>query len=170
MQSTAVRIKAFHPEKQFWVEIDGVSIGRKLRGLVGFDLLQRLVGVCAIDGFEGALDTLEHLARLFHRNNRIVEAGLCLVVRNLRELDEAFLYGLVISRTVVAILDPIEGRSLQWQGAPLSKRICIRRENRRCGSDEGSADGSCRDKLYANENHDVPLSDFARSASDRAIV
>ncbi len=90
---------------------------RQLGRLDGLHLVQGGIGVGLHHAEEGVVDPLQHLARLLHRHDGVVEGGRVLVVGDGGDLGQLLLHARLKGRLVVAVLDDVEARRLVRQGA-----------------------------------------------------
>ena len=113
-----------HPRKQSRVQVNRIAVRRKLWRDLLLNLLQSIVCVRTRDAEERRSHAAKHRTRALQRSDRILKRRCVACTRNRMHLGPLLRHRARKRLRVVLILDAIEVRCAEWQGARLKQRIC----------------------------------------------
>ncbi len=125
VQSALLGVDGLHPREQPGIHVDGVVVGGQARRQLDLDLLQRLVGVRRGQGVEDAASPRQHPPRTLQRHDGVLEAGRRRIIGDRRDLGALLTHALSERRAEVVVLDLVELRRLERQGAGRGERAGV---------------------------------------------
>ena len=123
VQRLAIVVEGLDALEQRAVEQDAVAVRGQLRRDLHLDCLHLVVGMRRHQAEENARDTVQNLARQFHRYQRVPDRGRLVLIDDGVDLRQVLGHAGFERRQVVAVVDPVERRILQKQGAFNEKRV-----------------------------------------------
>ena len=162
-ESVALVVQRLHARVQLRVQVDRVLVLRELRGLLGADLLDRVVRVRGREVEEHLRDPREERSGALHGLERVREGGRRRVVRDRVDLRDLLLHALFDRGRVVGVPDLVEWRSFVWKRALPEERVRLGRGG---GPGENECHAERRESPKDGTHHSSKRSD---SSAERAL-
>jgi hypothetical protein len=147
--------------KQSGIEENGIALGSELGSHLGFDLLQRGIGMGRIQVRKDAIDPFEQLAGAFQGDDRVFERRLALFGGDRFDVLELVAHPAVVGREEMIVFDPVERRQMKWEGA-LDQQRCF-------GGGCGIGNSSNGTKGSSAKRHDDQENGCARGLMEAAM-